>query len=646
MTGSTLTLDEPSTRTRVFLSYSRGDRPRALKVIAALEASGIDVWWDGMLTVGDAFAQTTEAALETADAVVVLWSETSVQSHWVRDEATRGRDRGCMVPVSLDGAQPPLGFRQIQYIALDQWRGKPSTAEFQALVQAVQSAAAAPGTKELRSSSVKPAAIRIGRRQALIIGAGSVAALGGLALWRGGFAGGGAGRSVNSIAILPFRNVGGDPAQRYFSDGLAEELRTTLSRNRLLDVAAETSTNRLSEAGKQPQEISAALHVGHVLDGSVRRGGDMLRITARLIDGASGFEKWAQSFDRKIDDVLAVQSEIANYVADALAARVGANNDTGRTRNAKAFDAYLRGRALLKQAASEKTDRGALAAFDDAISRDPQFALAYAARASALAIIASTYASGKELVALQQHAFEAAQRAVKLAPDMAEGQAALGYVLANVRLDHRGAELPFQRAYELGFGNADLLTAYGEFATNTGRFGDATAAIDRALRLDPLNPSVLRSAALLAFYARDLAKAETAFSAALTLNVDGGVIHRKLGDLYLIQGRIEQAQAQYLLEPLEILRLPGLAIVEMKLAGVAAGEARLIEMTRRFGTNCFYQQLEIFSQWGRIGPALDALDKAMAVRDSGLAELRNDPLLDPLRAQPRFAAARNELGFS
>lgn len=628
---------------RVFLSYSRKDRTRALKVIRALEAHGISVWWDGMLEVGQAFAHSTETALETADAVVVLWTQTSIQSHWVRDEATRGRDRGCMVPVSLDGSQPPLGFRQIQYIKLDHWRGKPAASEFAELVRAVRATAAAPNSQLTFAAAPAPNSA-LSRRSALALGVGGIAALGGLAAWQGGLLG--ASKPLNSVAVLPFRNLSGDPAQSYFSDGLSEELRTLLSLNRGLEVAAETSTSTLTAQGKSPRAVSEALKVAFVLDGSVRRAADTLRIAARLIDGKTGFETWSQSFDRTTGDVLAIQNEIATFVADALAAHVTARSDNGRTQDAKAYDAYLRGQALYKLAESETTDRGALAAYDEAVALDPKFALAHAARARALTVIASTYGSGAEIGRLQDSALEAANTAVKLAPEMAEGQFALGFVLSNARLDQKGAALPFQRGFELGFGNADILTAYAEFATNTGRFDEARKAAERARRLDPLNPSVLRSVALLEFYSRAYPAAETALRAALALSPKGGVIHRFLGDCALLKGKHDLARAEYIQEPLAILRLTGLAIADFKLGGATAGEARLRELIAELGTNSMYQQMQIFAQWGRPGEALKALDQAVLARDAGLAQLRNDPLLDPIRSAPQFAAALQQLGFS
>lgn len=633
--------DEPVS---VFLSYSRGDRAKALKIIAALEASDMRVWWDGMLEGGDAFAHSTESALETADAVVVLWSETSIQSHWVRDEATRGRDRGRMVPISLDGAQPPLGFRQIHYVDLSKWRGKVAAPEFAELLRAIRTTAGAPH-QQLAFGSGMPAMRQLPRRHVLGLGIGAAAVMGGgLAAWKYGLFG--AAAQINSVAILPFKNLSGDPAQEYFSDGLSEELRTTLSLNSQLEVAAETSSNSFRTSTADAKAIASALKVAFILEGSVRRSDKLLRIAAKLVDGTTGFEKWAQSFDRKQGDVLAVQSEIAAIVADALAVSMAVPARAGGTRDAAAFDAFLRGMALYKLAADEKSDRGALAAFDQAVRLDPKFAAAHAARSRAITVIAGTYGRSDELKALYQQAIDAANRAISLAPEMAEGHFALGFVMINGRLDVRAAQQPYQKSFELGYGNAGVLTAYGEYAANIGQFADGRRAIQRAQRLDPLNSSVFRSGGLLEFYARDYAAAEAALNSALAINAKSGVAHRILGDMLLLGGKVKEARDHYASEPFAILRMPGLAIADMRLAGRAAGELQLKAMIEEFGDNSLFQQAEVLAQWGQTGAALTALEKALAAGDPGLVQTRNDPLLDPIRHEGRFEAVLSKLGFT
>lgn len=632
----------------VFVSYSRTDLAAAKPVIDALEAQGLKVWWDGLLAGGDAFARTTETALETADAVVVLWTSQSIQSHWVRDEATRGRDRGRMVPVSLDGTVPPLGFRQIQYINLSGWRGARGSAPFAELLRAISATADMP-QGQLSFAADIAAMPRVSRRRALTIGGSLVAALGGSTLaWRAGLLGNAA--KANSIAILSFRNIGGNADEDYFSDGLAEELRSTLSLNRSLEVSAQTSTNAARSGALDAKAIAARLGVAYVLDGSVRRAADRLRIAVRLVDGASGFETWSQSFDRISADVFALQDEIATTVADALAVNVAGREGAvqgriGGTRNTDALDAYLKGQALYKLGRDETSDRGALARFDQALKFDPRYAAAQSARSRALTVIANNYAKGDALTALYGQAIAAARGAIALAPELAEAHSALGFALFNGRLDAAAAGAPYARSFELGFGNADILSAFANFAGRTGNFPDARKAIARAQRLDPLNAVVFRNAGIIEFGARNYAAVQGPLRSALTINPDQSGVHVVLGDAHLIAGRIAEARAEYVLERNGLGRLRGLAIADMKLQAGPAAEAGLAQMITEFGDNSLYQQAQVFAQWSRAELALTALEKALSAGDSGLVQSRNDPLLDPLRASARFVALLHRLGF-
>lgn len=634
----------------LFVSYSRTDLAAARPVIDALIAEGFDVWWDGLLAGGDAFASTTETALETADAVVVLWSEKSIQSHWVRDEATRGRDRGRMVPVSLDGTIPPLGFRQIQYIDLSHWGAKPGAPAFAELNRAIRATAGAPhGQLTFAASATSPAPARASRRGALLLGGGLVAlAGGGLAAWRAGLLGGSA--KANSIAILPFRNIGGDAQEDYFSDGLAEELRTTLSLNRALEVSAETSSASAGAKDSNPRSIAGRLNVAYVLDGSVRRAGERLRIAVRLVDGSSGFETWSQSFDRVVADVFALQDEIATTVADALAVKVvkgdsGAPSRVGGTRNSAALDAYLKGRALFNLARDEASDRDALAAFEQALKLDPEYAAAAAAKSRCLTVFANNYVSGDEIKSLYSQAIDWAQRATAMAPDLAEAQSALGFGLFNGRLDVAAARAPYQRAFELGFGNADILSSFANFAGRTGNLADARKAFARAQRLDPLNAGVFRAAGIIEYAGRNFPAALTALRSALTLNPQQGGVHVTLGDIHLLGGNAGEARSEYLLEANALPRLRGLAIAERKLGNQPAADKALADMIAQFADNSLYQQGQIRTQWGQAELALDTLEKALSVGDSGLIQALTDPLLDPLRPNARFVALLKRLGF-
>lgn len=635
------------TNCTVFLSYSREDRARAVPIIEALQALGIDVWWDGLLKGGQRFANTTETALETANAVVVLWSNTSIESHWVRDEATRGRDRGCMISVSLDDSEPPLGFRQIQYIDFTRWRGDGNAACFHELLEAIETASAAPGVALSFAGQAKTRP-GLSRRNAIgLAGASLVALGGGFAAWRAGLFGSSVSR--NSIAVMAFENLNDDPEQAYFSDGLTEELRTTLSLNPQLDVMAQASSNSFRGKTASAQEIAKTLNVSSILEGSVLRAGERIRIIARLVDGENGFESWTKSIERDFDDILEVQREIATEVVDALLASLFADakytERIGGTKNAKAFDVFLKGSALYALAKDEATDRAALANFEEATRIDPEYAAAFAALSRANTVIASFYAKGEEPAAYYDRAMEYARKAIDLAPEMAEGHSALGFALTNGKLDLTGAREPFMRSYELGFGNAAILNNFAIFASNVGEFGDARRAIGRAKRLDPLNAAIYRTEAIVEFAARDFDAARKAARTALSYNEEIGTIYRLLGDMALVEGDFKAAHDYFRDEPGEMARLRGLALTESQLVGRPAGEALLASMAAKYGTNSLYQQAQVHAQWHETDKAIAALEAGMETGDSGMVLAKNDPLLDPIRQDPRFHAILSHLGL-
>lgn len=634
----------------VFLSYNRGSSEFAQKVFDALTGEGLDVWWDAMLGGGDNFAHTTEQALETAGAVVVLWSAEAVQSHWVRDEATRGRDRGRLVPVSIDGTQPPLGFRQIQYLDLSGWKGSRTDPRFDGLIKAIRATAERPHEQASFQPSLPQGPAATSRRGALLIGGGATAALlaGGFGLWKSGLLGGQT--RTNSVAVLPFRNLD-DAGQAYFSDGLAEELRATLSRISNLAVAAETSSNSFRDAGPGVRQIAKALGVSFLLQGSVRRAGDMVRITTQLVDGATGFEKWSRTFDRNLVDIIAVQSEIATLVADALAISIaGAGQAPGKraggTNSSAALDAFLRSKALYLSASNEEETRAALAELDKAIAIDPKFAAAHAYRSRVLTYVTSAFSSGHAMKGAFATSVEAARTAVRLAPDMAEGYSALGFVLSNGQLDIKAAQEPYQRSYELGFGNADMLTAFADFAANVRRFEEGRNASARARELDPLNANVFRSAGYLEFSARDYDAAVPLLRTALSLNAKSSVANATLGDIALLRGQTVEARGWYEKESSTLSRLRGLATALMRLGDSAGADKFMAELIERYGTNSYYQQAQIFAQWQKLPEALEAIEKAYEAGDSGLVLMLCDPLLDPVRQDPRFVSVLRRLGFT
>jgi hypothetical protein len=212
-----------SSQPTIFLSYAHADAKRAQQLAAALSARGYTVWWDALIEGGAQFAKSIRQALEAADAVVVLWSESSIESDWVCDEAAQGRDRRRLVPLSLDGTLPPLGFRQYQTIDLSGWRGKADASPIQALQRALSGVIGQVPSEAKSQRRAAPAGVD--RRRAMLMAGGAGAALlagGALFAWRDDLFGPGAGE--RTIAVLPFRNLSGDGAQAYLSDGFTERL--------------------------------------------------------------------------------------------------------------------------------------------------------------------------------------------------------------------------------------------------------------------------------------------------------------------------------------------------------------------------------------------------------------------------------------
>ncbi len=631
----------------VFVSYSRDDREQVVPIIKSLEENGHTVWWDGLLKGGDRFSHVTETALETCKTVLVVWTKTSINSHWVRDEATRGRDRGCMLSVSLDGTEPPIGFRQIQYVDLSGTRDHVSHPRFSEVLEALDNSDGMAGS-DLTFAPPKAKPPAVSRRGAIAIGGiGVLAAGGAIAAWQGGlFSPQG---QPNSIAVMTFENLSNDPEQEYFSAGISEELRSILSLNRQLSVAAQTSSDKFADSEETASAIASALGVANVLEGSVRRAGDQLRIAVRLIDGATDLNLWSDVFDRQMDDVLATQREIATIVVDSLVTTISDGAGTtrvGGTDSPQALDAYLKGVSLYANSgAREAGDRAALAELDRAIEIDPGYAAAHAERSRVLVAIGNRHAAAEELDAYYQRGMDAAQRSIELAPDLAEGHSSLGSVLANGRLDMAAARQPAERAFELGYGNPTVLRRFTVFASYVGAFEQGREAIARAIRLDPLNGSVFREEAVLEFAAHDFVRAAAAARQALSLEPEASIVNRILGDIARFEGQLDEARDFYEQEPSVLSKLPSLAMLEARAGNTDAAQRYFDEMIERYGDNSLYQQAQVYAQWGETETALRTLERAYEVGDSGLVLSHTDQNLDPIRQTQEFGSLQRRLGF-
>ena len=629
-------------RPTIFLSYAHADKTRAQRLAAALEEAGYTVWWDALIEGGSRFASSIDEALDAADAVIVLWSKNSIESDWVRDEATQARDRNRLVPVSLDNCRPPMGFRQYQMIDMTRWHGRSDSPQFEAIRRAIAIAAGHTPSPHRR------AAQQVDRRRALMIGgaAATVVAGGGLVVWKTGLLGGSS-APARSVAVLPFKNLSGDARQAFLSDGLTEEVRAALARNAGLLVLAGVSSDTERDQEGDARSISSRLGVAYLLDGSVQRVGDRVRVATNLTNGKTGFSEWSERTERKLDDIFSLQSDIALKVSRALSVQMATDAPTlGGTRNARAYEAYLRGKTLYNLARDDATDREARANFEVAVAADPDFALAHAGLSRVLASMASQSAQASDLKLLYSSAVEQAERAIEIAPGLAEGHLALAYARFAGFLDIRGAQPSYEKAYELGRGNADVVLLYALYAVRARRYPVARDAIERALALDPLNPRTHRAAGTVAYASRRYADAVTEYRRALQLNPKMSIAQAFMGDALLQMGKLDEAREAYAAEPAPMFRLRGLAILERRAGNAAAAEKAFNALVSEIGDAAMYQQAEVMAQWGRTDDALARLQRAREIGDSGLSYVATDPLLDPIAKDPRFLRFIKDLGFA
>jgi TolB-like protein/Flp pilus assembly protein TadD len=442
--------------------------------------------------------------------------------------------------------------------------------------------------------------------------------------------------------------MSGDKDQEYFSDGLTEELLNSLSDINELQVAARTSAFSFKGKDTDIGTIARKLNVGAVLEGSVRRSGNTIRITAQLINTVTGFHLWSKTYDRDLGDVLKLQTEIATAVASALKVTllgdIAAKLELGGTRNSAAFDAYLRGAKALNSFRDTKDLPAAIAAYTEAIRLDPHYALAFAARSLAISTVAD---EGDTAMAVREGYDKAqadARQAIALAPDLAHAYLALANVLSD-DLNFAQANDAYTRALTLAPGNAQVLRESGHFLALMGQFDTGIAAARRAVVLDPLARASHFLLAKSLYAARRYEEAMAVFSEVLSLDPDFKSSYGRLGFDYFGLGDLERARASCETKADFWLSQQCLGVIYDKLGRHADAEVNLAKINAAFGNTMAYQYATIYAQWGNRARALEWLETAWRLRDSGLEFLKTDPLLDPLRQEPRFQAIERELKF-
>jgi serine/threonine-protein kinase len=617
----------------IFVSYKAEDRRRVEPLVKALHDDGFSVWWDAQIGGGDEWRESIQQQLDAASCVLVVWSKRSVapEGKFVRDEASRAQRRGVYLPVRIDKVEPPLGFGETQAIPLIGWRGARSDSRYAQLLAAIK--ATISGKPSVRDSSAQ-AASRFSRRGIIGAGAAAAACAAGAGAWlvlRPGLPIPG-----NSIAVLPFANLSGDPAQAYFSDGIAEEIRSALARIGL-QVAGRTSSDAVK--ADDTQAVAKKLGVANILTGSVRRSPTTIRVSTQLIKGSNGLERWSQDYDRPSGDVLAIQSDIAQNVAQALSIALGndleARLTIGGTANPAAQDLYLKGFAQAESEDSEESLGKAIQLYDAAISLDPKYALAYGAKAAALTELAGSFPTKNKPYDFSAAA-ELARRAIALQPNLADAHGVLAYALLN-SLDLAGAAAEFARARSLPGTDPIILMMYGGFLSVIGNEQAALAVLRDAHIRDPLNADVFSVQANAFDASARYADAIAARREALKLGPARALDRASLAYSLILLGKDAEAATELAKLPADFFgRLTADAILSARRGDLAKSDKAMQRIEQLYGDTANYQLAQIYAQRGDKDRAFQALNRALSLRDPGLLTLKTDNFLQPLRGDPRF----------
>jgi len=657
----------------VFLSYASQDAQAAHRISDALRAAGIEVWFDqSELRGGDVWDQRIRRKIGDCALFMPVISANTASRHegyfrleWdLADQRTHriARDRAFIVPVCIDATlssitDVPESFGRVQWARLPAGETPPAFVE--RIGSLLSSAAASPASPSGAAAAGEAGSGRAVSRRPIppaLIAVLTViaAALGYLALDRwvlskriatGSPAASAADRSgvstqsaipERSIAVLPFVDMTEKKDQGYFSDGLTEEMIDRLGQVPDLRVPARTSSFYFKGRSEDIATIARKLHVAHVLEGSVRKAGKRLRVTAQLVRADNGYQLWSHAYDRDDTDVFAVQDDIAKAVVTALKATLSTGGpETGArgTTNAEAYYHYLMGRHLDRRASLEGF-RQAVEAYRQAIALDPNYAAAYAGLAVAEASAADLTGDGHGV----ERASRDVDKALSLAPEDAVGYAARSYLRTVWQWDWPGAQADIEKALTLDPRSSDALRQYARLLAVLGRLPEAIAAQKRAAQLDPLSSAAWES---LGFYYTgigDFAAADASIARAIDIEPTSVLAHSDLGTVRLLQGRAQEALDAFRAIDLEAIRLMGVAMAEHTLGHAAESQQALEELLAKHAHEAAYQIAQALAWRGDRDRAFEWLDRAYRQRDGGLTEIETAPLLRSLHADPRFNA--------
>ena len=506
----------------IFISYARDDRAKVETLVVVLESEGYSVWWDSYIAGGAEFSKDIERELEASKAVIVGWSNQSIDSRWVKDEAGLAADAGKLVPISLDGAAAPIGFKQFHVIDF-------AADEDAAIANLKRSLAVKLGEEDkvAEKAFVSPTSSQSSSRNFADPKIMTGAAIGLLAIvvvgivflrqpsGPGDRASDETAEQANaveetgdqaptlsdldkSIAVLPFANRSPDPNDAFFAQGMHDDLLAQLSKITDMRVISRTSVMGYVGADRKIPEIAAELGVATIMEGSVQRAGDRVRINVQLIHGETDEHLWAEIYDRDLtaDNIFDIQSEITLAIAGALQSVLTPDDHADLadrpTQSLAAYDAYLRGVVALSDLENrEQAINDTTVAFEAAIAQDPNFAAAYAGLARGL--LRKYWFSGQVDSSLVDTARANLNRANALAPESVETLVAWGYYHYWGFLDYDSASESIDRALARAPNDASVWELKAYVARRAGRFEEALRALNKAIDLNPLGPLALGS---------------------------------------------------------------------------------------------------------------------------------------------------------
>lgn len=658
----------------VFISYASHDAPIAEALCSALEQGGVACWLAPRnVRPGDFYADSIVQAINGCALLVLVLSQSAIDSpHVLREVERASAKRRPIIAFRIDTAALPPGLEY--FLSTSQWIDASAAPVDRLFAKMLEAARSRIGSAPTGDPPPAPASRPVPKRKqnrrtvarAVAVAVAVAVALSYVVFDRSWLSKHGAAPPMpdaaaprfapppHSIAVLPFVNMSGDAQQDYFSDGISEELLNSLSRLNDLQVVARTSSFSFKGQNVDVSTIAHKLNVGAILEGSVRRAGNTVRITVQLINGVSGFHIWSQTYDRQLSDILKVQTEVATSVAQQLEVRLAGNEaaalELGSTTNAQAYEAYLRGSELLSDTDTGEAElRAALAAFDQAIALDPNYAQAHARRASALADI-SIFVDlrSEELAQVREQARQAGERAVALAPELGDAHQALAGVLSNGLLDFADAAPEYDRALALSPGSARVQMGFAGFAGQLGHFDAAIKAARRAVDLDPQNANAQVTLGQVLSWGRQYGDALSALQAAKVLRPHSNFITFNIANVLLASGQFEQARALCESGALPAQShgrhlLLALAYHGLKRDQEAQDQVAQYLALRKEGASL--ELAGVYAQMGNISASLQELTRAEQRRDSAFQVLRVAWVLDPIRNEPQFKAIEARMKF-